>query len=545
MHSPTVLAGRYRLERTLAAGGMGQVWIAHDTLLGRDVAVKVQPVPPDEDAEALERFRREAQAMGALHHPNVVTVFDGGIDGSRAFIVMELLSGPTLAEYVTQHGPLPEADARRFAAAVAAGLAAAHEAGVVHRDVKPGNLVFDRRGTLKIVDFGIARLSHASGTRLTRDGAVIGSVAYLAPEQVEGGTADERTDLYALGCVLTLMLTGRPPFEGEHPVAVAQQHVHRDAAPVGERRPGVSADLGALVQSLLAKSPDARPGSAIEVLARLSARPAAVATPSVATRAALTTGPPATGTRIMGPPATGTPIIDAPAAGTPNIGAPTTALPAPAPPPRAESALPAAIAVGSGGGGLDETREMRFESFATAQESGRSQRSPARPWWIPAVVLALGAVLLGIILIPLFGGDDAPASGGPAAVDGAGTTPASQASTSSIPTSSATTTTRPTTTKATTSTPTASPTTRSPLAVLRAAVDSAIASGQVNPRRAQELKQRFDAVAGAVRQGDTRDARRQIRDMTRYVDELSRRHQITSSAAGSIRTALRRLSASL
>src|ERR671917_962279 len=225
MDAQALLAGRYRLDRRIGSGGMGQVWAAHDTVLGRDVAVKVQQFDPQGDRAAFERFVREARTAAGLQHPNVVTIFDSGTDGDIAFLVMELLPGPTLTGYLAQHGLLAEQEAVALAAQIASGLAAAHGAGVVHRDIKPANLMFDARGTIKIVDFGIARLTATTSTKLTALNAIIGSPPYLSPEQFEGRPADERSDLYALGCVLTTMLTGRPPFDGEHPLAYAHQHV--------------------------------------------------------------------------------------------------------------------------------------------------------------------------------------------------------------------------------------------------------------------------------------------------------------------------------
>src|SRR5918993_111314 len=212
MDTESWLAGRYQLRRQIGAGGVGQVWTAHDAVLGREVAVKVQQVDPDEDHDAFERFVREARSTAALQHPNVVTIFDSGTDGDTAFLVMELLPGPTLTGYLAEHGPLPEPEAVDLAAQVAAGLAAAHGAGVVHRDIKPANLMFDARGTLKIVDFGIAHLAHTAATRLTATNTIVGSASYLAPEQVQGRRADERSDLYALGCVMTHHVDGAAPF---------------------------------------------------------------------------------------------------------------------------------------------------------------------------------------------------------------------------------------------------------------------------------------------------------------------------------------------
>jgi serine/threonine protein kinase len=269
MEAGMLLARRYRLDRPIGTGGMGQVWAAHDTRLGRDVAIKVQQFDPAGDEVAFERFQREAQSTAGLQHPNVVTIFDSGTDGNMAFLVMELLQGPTLQAYVAERGPLPEREAVALAAAVASGLSAAHRAGVVHRDIKPTNLMFDGRGGLKILDFGIARLAQTAAARLTAPKTVIGSAPYLSPEQLTGDPADERSDLYALGCVMTTMLTERPPFDGEHPLALMHQHVNAAAPQLSERRPGINPALESLVAQLLSKSPQDRPQSALAVLARL------------------------------------------------------------------------------------------------------------------------------------------------------------------------------------------------------------------------------------------------------------------------------------
>jgi eukaryotic-like serine/threonine-protein kinase len=264
-----LLVGRYRLVRPVGAGGMGDVWAANDMVLGRDVAIKAQELRADGDHAWLERFQREAQSAAGLQHPNVVTIFDSGAEGGTAFLVMELLSGPNMEAYVAERGPLPEQEVIALSKGVVAGLAAAHAAGVVHRDIKPANLMFDARGALKIVDFGIAHLARLAATRLTATNTIIGSASYLSPEQVQGRRADERSDLYALGCVMTTMLTGRPPFEGEHPWAVMHQHVSVPPPRIEDRRPGVCPAIEALVAQMLSKRPQDRPRSASAVLERL------------------------------------------------------------------------------------------------------------------------------------------------------------------------------------------------------------------------------------------------------------------------------------
>ncbi len=270
MTPETLLARRYRLVRPIDRGGMGQVWAGVDSVLEREVAVKVVDVARD-DPVAAGRFRREAQATAALSHPNVVTIYDLGVDGPAAFLVMELLQGPTVAALVAERGPLPVHEALLLAEQAAAGLSAAHLAGVVHRDVKPSNLMMDGAGRLKVVDFGIARLAQTTSSRLTATNTVLGSAHYLSPEQGVGSQADERTDLYALGCVLMTLLTGVPPFAGEHPLAVLHQHLNADPPRLSSRRADIPPELGALVGELLAKAPAHRPATAQEVQARLHA----------------------------------------------------------------------------------------------------------------------------------------------------------------------------------------------------------------------------------------------------------------------------------
>ncbi len=258
-----VLAGRYRLVKSLGRGGFSEVWQAEDSVLGRAVAVKVFTAPAGQP-DLVARFHREARIVAGLRHPNVVVVFDAGVDQDVPYVVMELLAGPSLDGLLAMRGPLPVGLALGYAEQAAAGLAAAHAAGVVHRDIKPGNLVLDSDGTLKVVDFGIASLAGAS-TSLTATGVTFGTPAYLSPEQAAGRPAEPRSDLYSLGCVLYALLTGDPPFTGGHPVATAAQHLNATAPPAGERRPGLPPVIDQLLASLLAKNPEDRPPDAATV----------------------------------------------------------------------------------------------------------------------------------------------------------------------------------------------------------------------------------------------------------------------------------------
>ncbi|HET9690902.1 MAG TPA: protein kinase, partial [Acidimicrobiales bacterium] len=247
-----VLSGRYRLAAPIARGGMAEVWRGVDEVLDRPVAVKVLLTALATDGAVRERFRREAVAAARLAHPNVVATFDTGIDDGLAFIVMELVQGPTLRDLMLERGPLPLGLALSVADQIADALAAAHRAGLVHRDIKPANvLVADDDGPtlrVKVTDFGIAKAAEeAGGADLTLTGTVIGTPKYLSPEQVQGHEPDPRADLYALGVVLFEMLAGRPPFEGPTQMATALAHLTETPPLLSTVRPGVPPELDELV----------------------------------------------------------------------------------------------------------------------------------------------------------------------------------------------------------------------------------------------------------------------------------------------------------
>lgn len=268
--SGRLLNGRYRLDSLIGRGGMAEVWRGEDQRLGRRVAVKLLDHAGTVDSVVFARFTREARTVARLSHPNIVAAHDFGFDGDTSYLVMELIEGDSLATRLAA-GPLTVGDAVAIAGQICDALAAAHAAGIVHRDIKPANVLLTPAGTVKVCDFGIARLQHGGHAGLTATNTVIGTSDYMAPEQASGGPVDARTDLYALGCVLYAMLTGTPPFTGDNPLSVLSQHLHRTPAPVATQRPGVPAALAALVDSLLAKRPEDRPASAAEVRSRLAA----------------------------------------------------------------------------------------------------------------------------------------------------------------------------------------------------------------------------------------------------------------------------------
>ena len=264
-----ILGDRYRIVRLLARGGMAEVYLAHDELLDRPVAVKLMAADLALEPSFVERFRREARSAALLNHPNIVSVYDFGEDPQGYYIVMEYVPGPALSEVIARDAPLPPAQAAAVATDIAAALAAAHGEGIVHRDVKPANVLLSG-GVTKVADFGIARAVNA-GEGLTMPGVVIGTANYLSPEQAQGAPVDHRSDLYSLGMVLYQMLTGRVPFRGDSPVAVAYKQLHEAPPPPSTFNSAVPPALDALVARALAVDPADRPQSADEFRSALLA----------------------------------------------------------------------------------------------------------------------------------------------------------------------------------------------------------------------------------------------------------------------------------
>ncbi len=249
-----VVGDRYRIEEVVGAGGMATVYKAFDATLERPVALKVMRREVTGDADQLERFRREARAAAKLSHAHIVTVIDAGEENSRPYIVFEFIEGETLKQRIKSHGPLPITEAVAYAIEVGGALMAAHAAGLVHRDVKPQNVLIDSAGHAKVADFGIARELEASDG-LTKTGRVLGTTDYVSPEQAMGEDVTGQSDVYSLGIVLFEMLTGEVPFKGENHVAVAMKHVKEQLPDVQRRRPEVSSTLAAVIEKMTAKEP--------------------------------------------------------------------------------------------------------------------------------------------------------------------------------------------------------------------------------------------------------------------------------------------------
>ncbi len=305
-----LLGGRYRLDQVLGQGGMATIFRATDSKLGREVAVKVLRPEYGSDAQFVERFRHEAQAAASLSHPNIVAVYDYGTDPAGPYIVMEQVSGGDLSVALGEHGALPPTAVARIGQQVADGLAAAHARGLIHRDIKPGNILLSPDGRVQVADFGIAHV--AARSPVTSTGITLGSVLYFSPEQARGDTASPASDVYSLGLVMYELLTGQRPFSGDSPAAVAVARLSGGVPSPMRVRPETPPALEAIVRWCLAVDPAARPTAAelSQALTRFVADPSgtsalataglAAATPAAATSAAAATPIPALGDASLG-----------------------------------------------------------------------------------------------------------------------------------------------------------------------------------------------------------------------------------------------------
>lgn len=374
---PTVFKERYELHRRLARGGMSDVFLARDLLLDRPVAVKVLFPEYAKDPTFVERFRREAQAAARLTHGNIVAIYDWGEELGTYFIAMEYVDGRPLSEAIRAEGPFDAQRAATMTAEVAAALGFAHRNGVVHRDVKPGNVLLSGTGQVKVADFGIAQAA-VGGERvnLTQTGAVMGTATYFSPEQAQGKPVDARSDLYSLGCVLYEMLATRPPFTGDSPVAIAYKHVQEQPPTLSAIGVRVPPALEAIIMKLLHKDPSLRYASADDLRADLrrflDGQPVLAASDPINPAAA------ALGGAVAGAALAG----GAEPAGA--SGAPTMAIPAsggvPAPSPTGPTGPPADTGYG-GYGGYDY------------------DEPPRRSGWLVAFLILLLAILAGVLFI--------------------------------------------------------------------------------------------------------------------------------------------------
>jgi eukaryotic-like serine/threonine-protein kinase len=308
----TLFDGRYRIQRKLGAGGMADVYLAEDQELGRRVAIKILNGRHANDAQFIERFRREAKNAAALNHPNIVSIYDRGNAEDTYYIAMEFLDGRTLKELIVSRGAAPINVAIEYARQILSALRFAHRHGIVHRDIKPHNVLVDAEGRVKVTDFGIAR---AGTSQMTETGSIVGTAQYLSPEQARGGEVDPRSDLYSLGIVLYELLTGKTPFDGDTPVEIAMKHLSNAPKPPSKLRPDIPPELDMVVLRALAKNPDDRYQSADEMEADLErvARGARVSAATVdtatqvlrrpAAAAAATTAASATAATMIAPPA--------------------------------------------------------------------------------------------------------------------------------------------------------------------------------------------------------------------------------------------------
>jgi eukaryotic-like serine/threonine-protein kinase len=267
--SGELIAGRYELEQQVGSGGMSKVYRAHDRLLERTVALKILHEHYSKDDEYVERFRREARAVAQLAHPNVVTVIDRGEHEGRQYIVFEYVDGENLKQLVQREGALPPKQVVELGLQIASALASAHARGVVHRDVKPQNVILSDEGRPKVTDFGIARSSDVESVTLT--GTVMGTSEYISPEQARGESVDFRSDVYSLGAILYELSTGEVPFQGENPISVAMRHLHEPVPSARARRREVPTRLDAAIRRTMAKDPEERFGSMDELIAELEA----------------------------------------------------------------------------------------------------------------------------------------------------------------------------------------------------------------------------------------------------------------------------------
>jgi len=483
-----VLVDRYELGPVLGQGGMAKVHQGLDRQLGRQVAIKVLAPPFDRDHEFVERFQREARAAAGLSHPNIVAVFDSGSDDGTHYIVTELVEGETLADRLRRDGPMPQAEAVAVAVDIARALAAAHERGLIHRDIKPGNVMLLPDARVKVVDFGIARA--AGSDTLTNTGVVLGSTAYLSPEQASGQPVDERADLYALGCVLYEMLTGRVPFSADTPIATMYRHVNEDPPPPSTFAP-IPSELEDIVMRALEKDPKRRFASASELEAALLAVPLARSGDTMRLE------PAAAETQPVG-------RLGAVAAGGAIAAGPAAAAGAAAADVAKTEPVTTTAGGGSGGGG--------FRPRRSGPSHVRPRRSPRgrRPRLIAAVVVALLFALTGVLVA---------ATSDPLPKRPAVRQQARETAQTTLP-------------------PEPTMTFADAWSGLVSAIGTAQVADDISDHAAEELAKDADELLGAYRDGDTDKLGESLQHLEEHLAKAVEEEEITPEAADAVDTAI-------
>ncbi|MFI1283099.1 Stk1 family PASTA domain-containing Ser/Thr kinase [Streptomyces sp. NPDC020858] len=380
MEEPRRLGGRYELSHVLGRGGMAEVYLAHDTRLGRTVAVKTLRADLARDPSFQARFRREAQSAASLNHPAIVAVYDTGEDYvdniSIPYIVMEYVDGSTLRELLHSGRKLLPERTLEMCIGILQALEYSHRAGIVHRDIKPANVMLTRTGQVKVMDFGIARAMGDSGMTMTQTAAVIGTAQYLSPEQAKGEQVDARSDLYSAGCLLYELLSVRPPFVGDSPVAVAYQHVREEPQPPSNFDPEITPEMDAIVLKALVKDPDYRYQSADEMRADIEA---------------CLDGQPVAATATMGAAGYGYPHDQGHGYGQPGYDQPTTALRTTD---AGQTSMMPPMPPGDGGYGYGDQGHGGYDQGPSRRQQKKSKASTIL--LVAAGILVLvGAILIG------------------------------------------------------------------------------------------------------------------------------------------------------
>ncbi|KPH99217.1 serine/threonine protein kinase with PASTA sensor(s) [Actinobacteria bacterium OV450] len=380
MEEPRRLGGRYELSHVLGRGGMAEVYLAHDTRLGRTVAVKTLRADLARDPSFQARFRREAQSAASLNHPAIVAVYDTGEDYvdniSIPYIVMEYVDGSTLRELLHSGRKLLPERTLEMTIGILQALEYSHRAGIVHRDIKPANVMLTRTGQVKVMDFGIARAMGDSGMTMTQTAAVIGTAQYLSPEQAKGEQVDARSDLYSAGCLLYELLSVRPPFIGDSPVAVAYQHVREEPQPPSNFDPEITPEMDAIVLKALVKDPDYRYQSADEMRADIEA---------------CLDGQPVAAAVAMGAPGYGYPD-QAGGYGPQGYDQPTTALRATD---AGQTSMMPPMPPGDGGYGYGDQGQGGYDQGGHGRRPQKKSRASTILLVTAGVLVLVGAILIG------------------------------------------------------------------------------------------------------------------------------------------------------